>query len=61
MQCNGLDKYKKGDFNSARQQSNADGTVTLTLTSRKYPTVYKFQVKDLYKSSEQVTKILSGD
>jgi len=50
----GLEKLKSGDFNNMNQEWQPDGSVIITLSSRKYPEVYRFQVRDLYGSNEEV-------
>ena len=50
----GRDKLKAGDFNNMSQVSLPDGTVIITLSSRKYPEVYRFRVRDLYGPNEEV-------
>jgi hypothetical protein len=50
----GLDKLYTGDFNIMRQRPQPDGSVIVTLSSSKYPEVYRFRVKDLYGEHEEV-------
>ena len=50
----GMEKLKSGDFNNMSQQQQDDGSVIVTLSSRKYPEVYRFRVKDLYGPDEEV-------
>ena len=50
----GIEKLKSGDFNNMSQEEQADGSVVITLSSRKYPEIYRFRVKDLYGENEEV-------
>ena len=50
----GIEKLKSGDFNNMNQETLPDGSRWVTLSSRKYPEVYRFRVKDLYGEHEKV-------
>jgi len=50
----GIEKLKTGDFNTMTQEEQPDGSVVVTLSSRKYPEIYRFRVKDLYGENEEV-------
>ena len=50
----GLRKLYTGDFNTMNQNNQPDGSVIITLSSTKYPEIYKFRVKDLYGENEEV-------
>lgn len=50
----GIQKFKAGNFNTVEQTQNVDGSVTITISSRKYPEIHKITVIDLYKPTEQV-------
>lgn len=55
-----LKKLKSGDFNNMHVENLPDGSVIVTLTSRKYPEVYRFRVRDLYGENEQLLDIETG-
>lgn len=57
----GLEKLKSGDFNDMSQKHLPDGSVIITLTSRKWPGVERFRVKDLYGPNEEVVDIDTGE
>jgi len=57
----GLKKLKSGDFNNMAQESLPDGSVIITLTSRKYKKVYRFRVRDLYGKNEEVLDVATGE
>jgi len=40
------------------QEPQPDGSIIVTLSSRKYPEVYRFRVKDLYGPNEEVLDII---
>ena len=50
----GIEKLKTGDFNDMSQATQPDDSVIVTLSSRKYPEVYCFRVRDLYGKNEKV-------
>ena len=50
----GIEKLKTGDFNDMMQERQPDGSVWVTLSSRSYPEVYRFRVRDLYGENEEV-------
>lgn len=56
----GRDKLRTGDFNTMNQEWQPDGSVIITLTSRKWEGVERFRVKDLYKENEQEVDIDTG-
>ena len=56
----GLEKLKTGDFNSMVQEHLPDGSVIITLSSRKYPEVHRFRVRDLYGPNEEVVDVDTG-
>ncbi len=61
MKSIGRDKLQQGDFNHMSQETKPDGSVIVTLTSRKYPEVYTLQVWDLYGPEEEVlVEVVSG-
>ena len=49
-----LKKLKTGDFTNMKQDLQPDGSVIITLSSHKYPEVYRFRVRDLYGPNEEV-------
>ena len=57
----GLKKLKEGDFNDMSQMHQPDGSVIITLSSRKYPEVYRFRVRDLYGPNEEVLDVDTGE
>lgn len=59
----GLEKLKTGDFNDMSQEAQPDGSVIVTLSSRKYPEVYRFKVRDLYGKHEEIIseEIIGGE
>jgi hypothetical protein len=58
---NGLEKLKAGDFNAMNQEGQPDGSVIITLSSRKYPEVYHFRVRDLYGPNEEELDVDTGE
>jgi hypothetical protein len=50
----GLRKLYTGQFNTMSQEHLADGTVTITLSSRGEDKVYRLRVKNLYQENEEV-------
>ncbi len=50
----GIDKLKTGDFNYMSQETQADGSVLITLSKRGEDKTYKLVVRDLYKPTEEV-------
>lgn len=50
----GIEKLKTGDFNNMSNEVQPDGSVIITLSSRKYPEIYRFRVRDLYGDNEEV-------
>ena len=50
----GLEKLKKGDFNSLSGEKGPDGVEIITLSSDAYPEIYSFKVRNLYKDNEEV-------
>ena len=57
----GLERLKVGDFNAMRQEGQPDGSVIITLSSRKYPEVYRFRVRDLYGPNEEELDVVTGE
>lgn len=57
----GLKKLKSGDFNVLSQEGLYDGSVLITLSSRKYKRVYVFRVRNLYKRNEEVLDVNTGE
>lgn len=57
----GLKKLKTGDFNNMSQEGQPDGSVIITLTSRKWPGVERFRVKDLYGPNEEEVDVDTGE
>lgn len=57
----GLKKLKEGDFNYMDQEPQPDGSIIITLSSRHYPEVYRFRVRDLYGENEQLLDIETGE
>lgn len=53
----GLKRLKKGDFNNMSQEWLPDGSVIITLTSRKWKGVERFRVRDLYGPNEKEVDI----
>ena len=51
---NGRDKLKLGDFNHMSQEKQDDGSILVVLSSRKYPEIYRFKVRNLYQINEKV-------
>lgn len=56
----GREKLKIGDFNSMSQEFQPDGSVIITLTSRKWSGKERFRVKNLYKEDEEELDIETG-
>jgi len=56
----GLEKLKSGDFNDMSQEQQLDGSVIITLTSRRYPEAYRFRVKNLYQPDEEELDVRTG-
>ncbi|MBA7589014.1 hypothetical protein ES708_31087 [subsurface metagenome] len=56
----GLKKLKSGNFNDMNQEWLPDGSVIITLTSRKWKGIERFRVRNLYKSNEEELDIESG-
>lgn len=56
----GLRKLKEGNFNSMGQERQPDGSVLITLTSRKWEGVERFRVRDLYGPNEEVVNVDTG-
>lgn len=56
----GLQKLKTGDFNNMSSEPQPDGSVIITLSSRKYSQVYRFRVRDLYGPNEEVVDVDTG-
>lgn len=56
-----LKKLKEGDFNNMEQKRLDDGSVIITLTSRKWPGVERFRVRDLYGPNEEVVDVDTGE
>lgn len=56
----GLKKLKEGNFNHMRQEQKPDGSVIITLTSRKWEGVERFRVRDLYGPDEQLLDLDTG-
>ena len=50
----GLRKLKSHDYNRKHQENLPDGSIIITLSSVKYPEVYRFRVKGLYTEDEEV-------
>lgn len=55
------DKLKRGDFNDMDQEALYDGSVLVTLSSRKYKRVYVFRVRNLYERNEEVLDVATGE
>lgn len=60
MKSKGLEKLKKGDFNTMNQEWQPDGSVIIILTSRKWEGVKRFRVKDFCGKNEQEVDIATG-
>lgn len=60
MTHKGLQKLYNGDFNRMSEEDLPDGSVIITLTSRKWKGVERFRVRDLYKPTEQELDIETG-
>ena len=56
----GLEKLKSGDFNNMFQQWQPDGSVIITLTSRKWEGQERFRVQDLYGENECLLDLETG-
>jgi len=56
----GLKKLYSGDFNDMEVENLSDGSVIITLTSRKWEGVERFRVKDLYGLNEEVLDVDTG-
>lgn len=54
MSNEGIIKLRTGDWNNMSQEEQPDGSILVTLSSRKYPEIYRFKVKDLYGPNEEV-------
>jgi len=50
----GLVNLYTGNFNDMFHELQPDGSVIITLTSKKYPETYRFRVRDLYGENEEV-------
>jgi len=50
----GLQRLKTGDFNNMSQEWQADGSVVITLSSRRYPDTYKIRIRNLYGPDEEI-------
>lgn len=57
----GRRKLKSGDFNVMEQEILPDGSVLITLSSRKYKRVYVFRVRNLYQRNEEVLDVATGE
>jgi hypothetical protein len=57
----GLEKLHSGDFNDMMQERQPDGSVIITLSSRNYPEVYKFRVRNLYQPNEEELDATTGE
>lgn len=57
----GLEKLKTSDFNNYSGEELPDGSKIITLSSRYYPEVYRFRVRDLYGENEQLLDIETGE
>lgn len=56
----GLRKLKESNFNSVSWEWQPDGSVIITLTSRKWEGVERFRVRDLYGPNEEVVDVDTG-
>lgn len=56
----GLKKLKTGNFNNMSQERQSDGSVIITLSSRKWAGTERFRVKDLYGPNEEVVDAKTG-
>lgn len=56
----GLVKLKQGKFNVINQEPQADGSVIVTLYSRKEDRTWRFRVRNLYSENEQEVDIDTG-
>lgn len=57
----GLKKLKSGDFNNMNVGNLPDGSVIITLTSRKWEGQERFRVRDLYGENECLLDIETGE
>lgn len=57
----GLRKLYDGDFNYMSQEPQPDGSRIITLTSRKWPGVERFRVRDLSGPNEEVVDTITGE
>lgn len=57
----GLKKLKEGDFNNMSQEQLPDGSVVITLTSRKWEGQERFRVRNLYGENECLLDIETGE
>ena len=51
---NGLERLYLGEFNDMAQERAADGSVIITLTSRRDNVTVRFRVRDLYGEHEEL-------
>jgi len=58
---NGRDKLRTGDFNDMKQDPLPDGSMIVTLTSRKWEGSERFRVRDLYGKNEELLDIETGE
>jgi hypothetical protein len=56
----GLRRLKTGDFNSLSGEKHPDGSEVITLSSEKYPDIYRFTVRNLYQENEEVLDNATG-
>jgi len=57
----GQAKLKAGDFNNMSQEWQPDGSVIITLTSRKWEGKERFRVRDLYGENECLLDLETGE
>jgi len=60
-EAEGLRKLYLGEFNDMMTEGRPDGSKIITLTSRKDPEVYRFRVRGLYGSDEELLDIDTGE
>lgn len=58
---NAREKLHRGEFNAMLQEGLYDGSVLVTLSSRRYKKVYMFRVRNLYEKTEVLLDVTTGE